>query len=192
MYWILMKTVKLYKCHRVNGKIRWLLGYRSWLQSGKQHKKSSKSFICFCFVLIIITVSGWHDRKSERRVLPVWTLVNRLEAWENVKTQLWSERCCGAVTHCDCVCKFVSERQGERDRDAACVCVCACGTLYMADATIFISHSWRPRKCSVSWLTVIFSVSAWQRCADSHCHVARTATCCLVLWKLRWCCSVAQ
>lgn len=136
----------------------------------------------FClFWSVSFFISGWHNRKSERCILPVWTLVNRLEAWENVKARLWSELWSSDsfslwlwVHVCLCVCACVYER--ERERDVALVC----GVLYVADAAIFISHSWRPRKCSVNWLTVTFSVSAWHRCADNHCHVAHAATCRLV------------
>lgn len=60
----------------------------------------------------------------------------------------------GAVTHFqhECVYARLCVREGD--------VVFVCGTMCAADAAIFISHSWRPRKCSVSWLTVIFSVSA--------------------------------
>lgn len=89
--------------------------------------------------------------------------------------------CCGgSVSHRVhmCVCGW------GRCRGCVWFCVCLCDTVYAAHRAIFISHLCRPRKCSESWLTVIFSVSAWQRCADIHRRAARAATCRDALWKL--------
>lgn len=169
------QTVKLSLQRGHEGKQKWRL------KGGKKeeknpswnwavcHREKKKIVFFFFFALLLfyflfwsasLFTSGLHDRKSERRVLPVWTLVNTLEAWENVKAQLWSE-CCkwsgDSFSAWVCLCTFVcawGERESERD------VVFVCGTMCAADAAIFISHSWRPRKCSVSWLTVIFSVSA--------------------------------
>lgn len=55
-----------------------------------------------------------------------------------------------------------------------------------ADATIFISHARRPRKRSVSRLTVAFLVSGWQRWADSRSHLHPR------LWKQWWKCSLCS
>lgn len=76
-------------------------------QAGKKQKKTKTGchsanrnmnidvFVCALFVVALfwsawLFISGLHGRKSERSVLPVWTLVNRLQAWENVKAPLWS------------------------------------------------------------------------------------------------------
>lgn len=143
-------------------------------------------FVCALFVVALfwsarLFISGLHGRKSERSVLPVWTLVNRLQAWENVKAPLWSwllRRI--SESPCAHVCLWMRQMQGL----CLTLCVCVCDTVYPAHRAIFISHLCRPRKCSESWLTVIFSVSAWQRCADIHRRAAHAATCRVALWKL--------
>lgn len=152
-------------------------------------------FVCALFVVALfwsarLFISGLHGRKSERSVLPVWTLVNRLQAWENVKAPLWSwllRRI--SESPCAHVCLWMRQMQGLR----LTLCVSVCDTVCAAHRAIFISHLCRPRKCSESWLTVIFSVSAWQRCADIHRRAAHAATCRAALWKLGgWGCDVAQ
>lgn len=111
-------------------------------------KRQYASFLllpCCCLIFLFwsasLFTSGLHDRKSERRVLPVWTLVNTLEAWENVKAQLWSE-CCkwsgDSFSAWVCLCTFVCA-WGERERgwERCSVCmwhyVCSrCSDLYLS------------------------------------------------------------
>lgn len=90
----------------------------------KKRQYASFFFLPCCYLIFLfwsasLFTSGLHDRKSERRVLPVWTLVNTLEAWENVKAQLWSE-CCkwsgDSFSAWVCLCTFVCA-WGERVRE---------------------------------------------------------------------------
>lgn len=174
--------------------------HRSEDQAGKKTKKNKTgchstnrnmnidAFVCALFVVALfwsarLFISGLHGRKSERSVLPVWTLVNRLQAWENVKAPLWSWLLWRiSESQCAHVCLWMRQMQGLcLTRVRVCVCVTQCTQHTKA---IFISHLCRPRKCSESWLTVIFSVSAWQRCADIHRRAAHAATCRVALWKL--------
>lgn len=63
-----------------------------------------------------------------------------------------------------------------------------------ADAVIFISHSWRPRKCSVSWLTVSFSVCAWQIGADRlwRCSWSHLLPCSVETEVMLWYCPILR
>lgn len=135
-YFIPLKTHQKFSLQRGHeGKQKWRLkgGKReeknklelSGLSSWKKKRQYASFFFLPCCYLIFLFwsaslfTSGLHDRKSERRVLPVWTLVNTLEAWENVKAQLWSE-CCkwsgDSFSAWVCLCTFVCA-WGERVRE---------------------------------------------------------------------------
>lgn len=148
-------TKPVFKVEKANGK----------KQSAAVHLKKTHAFFLFWSAFLLI--SGRCDWKIESCV----NFVNTLRVWENVKAQLWSDCYTDQwVTHFQrvmLVCVFVHLREKEQRVVSARRPVCR------ADAAIVISHSWRPRKCSVSWLTVSFSAYAWQIGADS-------------LWRCSW------